>query len=178
MNNQRDQELVPLDPEVERIFRVRRREQQQGLAGLEEMAEAAGTDNAAAMADDRDRAIREYAIPILNGLNPGIVRPEIQAPQFELKPVMELYLYMNNQRDQELVPLDPEVERIFRVRRREQQQGLAAAEGFGAATKSTGSPTVPYDVIAAAYSQAAVVILGIFQGTGHCPEEGLAKQFH
>ncbi|PON39152.1 hypothetical protein PanWU01x14_307220, partial [Parasponia andersonii] len=73
---------------MERTFRARRREQQQGLAGLEEMAEAAGTDNAAAMADDRDGAIREYAIPILNGLNPGIVRPEIQAPQFELKPVM------------------------------------------------------------------------------------------
>ena len=27
-------------------------------------------------------------MPILQGLNPGIVRPEIQAPQFELKPVM------------------------------------------------------------------------------------------
>ncbi|PON50379.1 hypothetical protein PanWU01x14_223510, partial [Parasponia andersonii] len=73
MNNQRDQELVPLDPEIERTFRARRREQQQGLAILEEMAEAAGTNNAAAMADDRDRAIREYAIPILKGLNPAQV---------------------------------------------------------------------------------------------------------
>ncbi|PON65867.1 hypothetical protein PanWU01x14_113560, partial [Parasponia andersonii] len=48
----------------------------------------ADANDAAAMADDRDRAIREYAIPILNGLNLGIVRSEIQAPQFELKPVM------------------------------------------------------------------------------------------
>ena len=28
-------------------------------------------------------AIRDYAMPILQGLNPGIVRIEIQAPQFE-----------------------------------------------------------------------------------------------
>ena len=38
--------------------------------------------------DDRDRAIREYAVPILHGLNPGNIRPKIQASQFELKPVM------------------------------------------------------------------------------------------
>ncbi|KAJ4724778.1 Retrotransposon gag protein [Melia azedarach] len=44
--------------------------------------------NVVVIADDRDRAIREYAVPIFNELNPGIVRPEIQAPQFELKPVM------------------------------------------------------------------------------------------
>ncbi|PON71554.1 hypothetical protein PanWU01x14_073510, partial [Parasponia andersonii] len=83
MNNQQEQDLVPLDPEIKRTFRARRREQQQGLTGLRGIADA---NDAAAMADDRDRAIREYAIPILNGLNPGIIRPEIQAPQFELKP--------------------------------------------------------------------------------------------
>ncbi|KAJ4705116.1 Retrotransposon gag protein [Melia azedarach] len=44
--------------------------------------------NAVVIAHDRDRAIREYAVPIFNEPNPGIVRPEIQAPQFELKPVM------------------------------------------------------------------------------------------
>ena len=86
----RDQELLPIDPEIERTFRARRREQQ-GLAVIEEMAEEEvgnNGNNAAAMADDRDRAIREYAVPVLHGLNSGIVRPEIQAPQFELKPVM------------------------------------------------------------------------------------------
>ena len=41
-----------------------------------------------ALADDGNRAIREYAVPAFYGLNPGIIRPEIQAPQFELKPVM------------------------------------------------------------------------------------------
>ncbi|XP_062085645.1 uncharacterized protein LOC133791745 [Humulus lupulus] len=44
--------------------------------------------NAVIVADDRDRAIRQYALPLFNELNPGIVRPKIQAAQFELKPVM------------------------------------------------------------------------------------------
>ena len=32
------------------------------------------------LVDDRDQAIREYVVPILQGLNPSIVRPKIQAP--------------------------------------------------------------------------------------------------
>ncbi|PON86736.1 hypothetical protein TorRG33x02_174660, partial [Trema orientale] len=51
MNIQRDQELVRLDPKIERTFQARRSEQQQGLAGVERMAEET-------MADDKDRAIR------------------------------------------------------------------------------------------------------------------------
>ncbi|KAA3483617.1 aspartic proteinase CDR1-like [Gossypium australe] len=38
--------------------------------------------------DDRDRPIRELLVPILDDLNPRIVRPQIQAQHFELKPVM------------------------------------------------------------------------------------------
>ena len=82
--------LVPFDPEIERTFHRRRRERQ-GLAEVEEMADhgaAEAGQNAVALGDDPNRAIRDYAVPILQGLNPGIVRPEIQAPQFELKPVM------------------------------------------------------------------------------------------
>ena len=102
MNRQRDLDLLPLDPEIERTFRARRREQQQGLAVVENMAEGEVGNMVnngqpmqinnpipqPAFVDDRDRAIREYAVPMLHGLNPGIVRPEIHAPQFELKPVM------------------------------------------------------------------------------------------
>ena len=90
MNEPQDLELLPFDPEIERTTR-RRRKEQRGLADIEGMAEGAGVNlgnNAVVMADDRDRAIREYAVPILYGLNPSIVRPDIQAPQFELKPVM------------------------------------------------------------------------------------------
>ena len=94
MNRPRDTDLIPLDPEIERTFRARRREQQ-GFAGVEEMADEAAVNNQAnmgnqvlAIAEDRDRAIRDYAIPMLDGLHPSIVRPEIQATKFELKPVM------------------------------------------------------------------------------------------
>ena len=44
MTRERDQDLVPFDPEIERIFRARRREQQ-GLAGLEDMAEEGAGNN-------------------------------------------------------------------------------------------------------------------------------------
>ena len=91
MNRQQDLDLVPLDLEIERTFRARRREQQ-GLAALEDMAEGATNNgnnghNVVIMADDWDREIREYAVPVLHGLNSSVVRPKIQAPQFELKPV-------------------------------------------------------------------------------------------
>ncbi|KAL4334530.1 hypothetical protein GQ457_07G011490 [Hibiscus cannabinus] len=36
----------------------------------------------------RNRPIRDHLLPDLKNLNPGIVTPEIQATQFELKPVM------------------------------------------------------------------------------------------
>ena len=88
MNRERDQDLVPFDPEIERTFQARRREQQD-LAGLEEMAEEGMGNNGQngnqlgnqiALADDRKRAIREYAMPALYGLNLSIIRLEIQAP--------------------------------------------------------------------------------------------------
>ncbi|KAM6543139.1 hypothetical protein CsatB_007586 [Cannabis sativa] len=93
-------DLYPIDPEIERTFRERRRAQHRAQGEIEmmddqgngrraqgEMAPNNG-QNAVIMADDRDQIIRQYAAPLFNELNPGIVRPEIQAPQFELKPVM------------------------------------------------------------------------------------------
>ena len=38
--------------------------------------------------NDRDRCIRQYVVPLFTTLNPGIRRPDIEATQFELKPVM------------------------------------------------------------------------------------------
>src|SRR5262245_32624030 len=93
MHRLRDTQLTPLDPEIERTFRERLREQQ-GVENLEIMAENQGANpnmelnNAAPVVDERDRIMMEYAVPVLGGLNPCIVRPEIQANQFELKPVM------------------------------------------------------------------------------------------
>ena len=40
------------------------------------------------IADDRDRCIKQYIMPLFIELNPGIRRPDIEATQFELKPVM------------------------------------------------------------------------------------------
>ena len=96
MNRRRGGEFEVFDPEIERTFRARRRDQRNLAAGVEMADQQANpavnqgnnARNALLRAENRDRAIRDYAVPMLEGLNPGIARPEIQAPQFELKPVM------------------------------------------------------------------------------------------
>ena len=40
------------------------------------------------MADDRDRAIRDYVVLTPQVVHPGIIRPEVDAVNFELKPMM------------------------------------------------------------------------------------------
>ncbi|KAH9780391.1 hypothetical protein KPL71_008059 [Citrus sinensis] len=40
------------------------------------------------MADDRDRAIRDYVVLTPQVVHPGIIRPEVEAVNFEFKPVM------------------------------------------------------------------------------------------
>ncbi|KAH9801445.1 hypothetical protein KPL71_001039 [Citrus sinensis] len=40
------------------------------------------------MADDRDRAIRDYVVLTPQVVHPGIIRPEVDVANFELKPVM------------------------------------------------------------------------------------------
>ncbi|KAH9704917.1 hypothetical protein KPL70_011661 [Citrus sinensis] len=47
-----------------------------------------GNKNIIYMADDRDRAIRDYAVLTPQVVHPGIIRPEVEAANFELKPVM------------------------------------------------------------------------------------------
>ena len=47
-----------------------------------------GNNNIIYMADDRDRAIRDYAVLTPQVMHPGIVRSEVQAANFELKPMM------------------------------------------------------------------------------------------
>ena len=47
-----------------------------------------GNNNIIHMANDRDRAIRDYAMLTPQAIHPGIVRPDVQANNFELKPVM------------------------------------------------------------------------------------------
>ena len=40
------------------------------------------------MADDRDKAIRDYTVLTPQVMHPRIVKPKVQAANFELKPVM------------------------------------------------------------------------------------------
>ncbi|KAH9800697.1 hypothetical protein KPL71_000768 [Citrus sinensis] len=47
-----------------------------------------GNNNIIYMADDRDRAIRDYDVLTPQVVHPGIIRPEVNAVNFELKPVM------------------------------------------------------------------------------------------
>ncbi|KAK9043542.1 hypothetical protein V6N11_071878 [Hibiscus sabdariffa] len=84
--------LYPLVSEIERLFHQRRRENQTQRAMNRGNQHADGQNdqpvdgNAGALA--RPRAIHDHLTPILDDLNPGIVAPEIQAAQFELKPIM------------------------------------------------------------------------------------------
>ncbi|KAG8491357.1 hypothetical protein CXB51_014478 [Gossypium anomalum] len=87
-------DLLPVDPEIERTFRQRKRQVNQRRTeemNFENINQGNGANlvqNPILIADDRDRALRQYAIPVFDDLNPGIRRPEIEAQQFELKPVM------------------------------------------------------------------------------------------
>ncbi|GMN26280.1 hypothetical protein TIFTF001_049282 [Ficus carica] len=103
MHNQRNQELLPLDPEIERTFLARRREQQ-GLAGVGEIAERAAVNMAndgqqlnvnnlvpqPVLVDDRDRAIREYAQP----------RTQVMDSPSSLETLIKEYIARNDARVQ------------------------------------------------------------------------------
>ena len=47
-----------------------------------------GNNNIIHMANDRDRAIQDYAMLTPQAIHPGILRPDVQADNFELKLVM------------------------------------------------------------------------------------------
>ncbi|KAH9723797.1 hypothetical protein KPL70_007262 [Citrus sinensis] len=109
-------EPLQFDPEIERTVRRLRREHQELQAAViidefqdlrnlncrEEIQPVnvheglngqcvqrqPGNNNIIHMANDIDRAIRDYAVLTPQAIHPGIVRPDIQADNFELKPVM------------------------------------------------------------------------------------------
>ncbi|KAL9411530.1 hypothetical protein AB3S75_045182 [Citrus x aurantiifolia] len=105
-----------LDPEIERTARRLRREHRELQAavaiddlqdlrnlnrreGIQPVNEHEGlngqcvqrqpwNNNIIHTANDRDRAIRDHAVLTPQATHPGIVRPDVQADNFELKPVM------------------------------------------------------------------------------------------
>ena len=108
--------VFQFDPEIERTVRRLRREQinSKTVSGMnnlqdegnlnhhgplqpvniqEEHNEQAngrqpGNNNILYMADDKDRAIRDYAVLTPQVVHLGIIRPEVDTVNFELKPVM------------------------------------------------------------------------------------------
>ncbi|KAI3734461.1 hypothetical protein L6452_13930 [Arctium lappa] len=92
-------ELIPLDPEIERTIRRRRRGRRgRGNRQPNTMGDVGGgfnnpppppnVESTVKIADDKDRGIRDYATPEFAQLNSGILRPDITAANFELKPLM------------------------------------------------------------------------------------------
>ncbi|KAL4363490.1 hypothetical protein GQ457_04G017090 [Hibiscus cannabinus] len=87
------------EPEIERVCRRNRKEframadpPNNRNAGNNNQIAAAGQVNpplAVPPVQARNRPIRDHLLPDLENLNPGIVTPEIQATQFELKPVIQ-----------------------------------------------------------------------------------------
>ncbi|KAK8691914.1 hypothetical protein V6N13_075406 [Hibiscus sabdariffa] len=86
------------EPEIERVCRRNRKESRamtdppnnRNAANNNQIAVARGGNPPLAIPpiQVQNRSIRDHLLPDLGNLNPGIVTPEIQAAQFELKPVM------------------------------------------------------------------------------------------
>ncbi|KAL4361204.1 hypothetical protein GQ457_04G025620 [Hibiscus cannabinus] len=86
------------EPEIERVCRRNRKESRamadppnnQNAANNNQIAAAGGGNPPLAIPPIQlqNRSIRDHLLPDLGNLNPRIVTPEIQAAQFELKPVM------------------------------------------------------------------------------------------
>ncbi|KAK8998735.1 hypothetical protein V6N11_084118 [Hibiscus sabdariffa] len=84
--------------EIEQVCRRIRKESRamadppnnQNAANNNQIAAAGGGNPSLAVppVQVRNRSIRDHLLPDLGNLNPRIVTPEIQAAQFELKPVM------------------------------------------------------------------------------------------
>ena len=80
-------DLLSVDPEIERTFRQRRRkrtaqrqvEMDLGNQNQDQGNEADRVRNPILISDDRDRCIRQYAVPFFSEFNPGIRRLDIEA---------------------------------------------------------------------------------------------------
>jgi hypothetical protein len=95
------------DPEIERTFRILRRNREVNTQVGVNLAEEEGFHNSdpeeemaepkevpisrpdvIGIANNKTRNIQDYAVFDPNAMNTGIVRPEITAAQFEFKPMM------------------------------------------------------------------------------------------
>ena len=78
--------LEPLNPEIERTCRRNRKKKKKKVTIADkDNNNASHNGNIGA---DQNRALQEFVVPHLEGLNASIVHPQITANNFELKPVM------------------------------------------------------------------------------------------
>ena len=70
-------EYTLFDPEIERTLRQLKKEQKKEA-----------NTSLSNMADQKQKALRDYAMPSVNGATSSIRRPAIQANNFEIKPAI------------------------------------------------------------------------------------------
>ncbi len=95
--------LAAFDPKIERTVHNRLREQRnmalpRNNAAIPPMQQQ-NVNNPLLPQDThiQNRTIRDFVVPVLDYLQPGVVKPAIQAGNFELKPVMFQMLNSNGQ---------------------------------------------------------------------------------
>ncbi|XP_073153803.1 uncharacterized protein [Henckelia pumila] len=78
-------ELLSFDPEIERTFRRRRRQQKESIAEQERLCGDGKDEN---NAPPIYRSMLDSVMPSIENARPSIIRPAIAANQFEIKPVV------------------------------------------------------------------------------------------
>ena len=82
MRGEGDQDLEPYNPEIERTCRRLRQEARVRRT----MENEQGNNPPCPIYDDDTKALEEFALPVLDGLNSSILRPPIEANSFKLRP--------------------------------------------------------------------------------------------
>ncbi|XP_073120441.1 uncharacterized protein [Henckelia pumila] len=85
MQHSSEAKLLPFDPEIERTFRRRRKQQKEAM---EEQERLRGDGEAKNNAPPIYRSMMDSAFPSLENARPSIIRPTIAANQFEIKPAI------------------------------------------------------------------------------------------
>ena len=99
----RELRLVPVDPEIEKTCRQHRKSKRDLSSKNINPVEMATNGNGGAVEDQeaglhpQERSLRDYILPSLNGVQPSIRAPGVDANNFELKPSLIQMVQSNDQ---------------------------------------------------------------------------------